>query len=66
MNGADCSPIRWKRASVCGTGAICVEVAKDGDEVLVRDSAKPHIVIRTSEDGWRAFVAGAKNGEFDF
>ncbi|MDS1271336.1 DUF397 domain-containing protein [Lipingzhangella sp. LS1_29] len=45
----------------------CVQVEQVGDEFHVTDSKHPdrgpHIYTRTE---WRAFLNGAKNGEFDF
>ena len=61
--------LRWRKASFSGNGgASCVEVgqARDG-MILVRDT-KDHgqgAVQRYAPAGWRAFVAGVRNGEFD-
>jgi Domain of unknown function (DUF397) len=43
----------------------CIEVSDDGDDVLVRDSGQPDIVVRVDRAGWTAFIAGVKAGEFD-
>lgn len=46
--------------------ANCVEVAVRDDEVLVRNSKKRDQNAMTfTHDEWRAFIAGAKDGEFD-
>ena len=44
----------------------CVEVGHDGDEVLVRDGKNPDgpVLVFTAAE-WDAFLAGAKDGEFD-
>jgi hypothetical protein len=49
------------------SGPWCVEVegAKDGD-VLVRDTKDPGPVLKFTPAEWRAFIAGAKLGEFDY
>ena len=44
----------------------CVEVAKDSNGVKVRDSKdQSGNVLFFSKEEWNAFLAGAKNGEFD-
>jgi D-aminopeptidase len=57
---------RWRKSATSGTGA-CVEVAFVGaDEVLVRDSKKPDgPVLRFDHAEWKAFLEGARSGEFD-
>ena len=58
--------LRWFKSSFSGGGG-CVEVAHmPGGEVALRDtkdrSKDPHVFERGE---WKAFLAGAKNGEFD-
>ena len=58
---------RWIKSSLSFANGDCVEVASlpDGG-VAVRDSkdtAGPVLQFTASE--WTAFVAGARNGEFD-
>jgi len=55
--------ITWHQSSRCAQ-AECVEVAYVGDEVWVRSSEEPTILAFTTAE-WDAFVAGAKDGEFD-
>lgn len=56
---------RWMRSSRCSNGN-CVAVARDGDTVLVRDSKDPDgPTLRFTRGEWRAFVAAARDGEFD-
>ncbi len=46
---------------------MCVEVAKDDDHILVRDSKNPSCKpLSFTEREWLAFIKGAKNNEFDF
>ena len=54
----------WHRATRCGTNA-CVEVAKVGDQFLIRDSKNTQTppLAFTSEE-WAAFVQAIKAGEF--
>lgn len=59
------SALKWRKSSYSGTGN-CVEVAYDGDRVLVRNSAVPDgPVLQFTADEWRAFARGMKAGEFD-
>ena len=58
--------VQWRKSSRCGTSA-CVEVAKVGDEVLIRDSKDPHAApLRFTGAEWEAFVAGVAAGEFGY
>jgi hypothetical protein len=56
----------WRRSSSC-SGGNCIEVARDGDRYLIRDSrdrsAAP-IVVDAGE--WQAFVEGVRRDEFRF
>jgi hypothetical protein len=54
----------WRKSSFCGSSA-CVEVAKTGDEFLVRDSKDANSpVLKFTVDEWSAFLAGVNAGEF--
>jgi pyocin large subunit-like protein len=64
-NSAGASRIQWRTSSLCGTDA-CVEVAISDNKAFVRsskDTASGYLVFDAVE--WRAFLAGAKNHEFD-
>jgi hypothetical protein len=59
--------VTWKKSTRSNGSGDCVEVAElpDGQR-LVRDSKNPNgglLTFTTSE--WRAFIEGAKDGEFD-
>lgn len=58
------TPIVWRRASFCGTGE-CVEVTRDDDAIVIRDSKNPAFNLRYTRQEWRAFVLGVKAGDFD-
>ncbi len=63
---ADISKTPWFKSSYSGNGTNCVEVAIADDGIAVRDSkdrSGPALQFTSSE--WRAFLAGAKDGEFD-
>lgn len=55
----------WRTSSRSGTEGNCVEVRLAGDGVEVRDSKdRGGPVLRFTPDEWRAFLAGAEEGEF--
>jgi hypothetical protein len=53
------SKLSWRRTSKCASGN-CVEVAKAGDRVLVRNSAEPDVVVNFSTAEWVAFIDGSQ------
>jgi hypothetical protein len=59
--------LSWYRSSHSnGAGGMCVEVAPVGDGVAVRDSKNPTgPMLAFSAAEWDAFLAGARDGEFD-
>jgi hypothetical protein len=63
----DLSAVTWRKASFSNTqGGNCVEVADLPDGMAVRDSKDPEgpILLFTLAE-WRAFLEGAKHGEFE-
>ncbi|MEV6489342.1 DUF397 domain-containing protein [Actinoplanes sp. NPDC051633] len=59
-------PLEWRRASRCA-GGNCIEVARDGDRYLIRDSRDPDArPLQVSAAEWAAFVGGVRDGEFEF
>ena len=62
--------LNFIKSSFCpgsGWGPLCVEVAKDGDNIVVKDSKNPsQEPLSFTKDEWSAFVKGVKNNEFDF
>ncbi|MCX9193379.1 DUF397 domain-containing protein [Carbonactinospora thermoautotrophica] len=62
----DFSTAEWRRSSTDDSAENCIEVARVGDYIAVRDGKDPEgpkLIFTLSE--WDAFVAGAKDGEFD-
>jgi hypothetical protein len=55
----------WKKSTASGDGG-CVEVARAGEMLLVRDSKNPSgSILIFSQVEWDAFLAGARTGEFE-
>ncbi|MCG5216159.1 DUF397 domain-containing protein [Streptosporangium sp. KLBMP 9127] len=66
---AELETAQWRKASASGAnGGDCIEIAPlTGDRVGIRDTERPDLVPWVVRGGvFRAFVAGAKQGEFDF
>ena len=57
----------WYKSSHSGNGGgSCVEVKVTASSVLVRNTRdRSGPVLEFTEDEWRAFIAGAHDGEFD-
>lgn len=57
----------WRTSSRSGTNGNCVEVRLAADAVAVRDARNKGIgpTLTFSAAEWAAFIAGAKDGEFD-
>ena len=64
-------PVAWRISTRTGSGSgTCVEsgpVLDGTGRVAVRHSHNPdgHVIVYTRKE-WEAFLAGAKDGEFDF
>jgi len=58
-------PAAWRKSSKCAN-TECVEIARDVQGmILLRDSKSPALVLSYTRDEFRAFLDGAKAGEFD-
>jgi Domain of unknown function (DUF397) len=56
----------WMSSSFSFANGNCVEVARDGDTVHLRDSKHPEDgTLAFTVDEWAAFLAGVHAGEFD-
>lgn len=56
----------WRKSKQSNSQGECVEVRFAGDAVLVRHSLAPSgPVLAFSRAEWNAFLAGARDGEFD-
>lgn len=57
---------QWFKSTRSAVNGCCVEVRRNGDgTVSVRDSKDPGPTLHFTGPQWAAFVAGAKDGEFD-
>lgn len=66
MAQPDLSRAQWHKSSYSSGNGACVEIARVGGTVAVRDSKDPHGPVLTFTPGeWEAFTRGAKAGEFD-
>ncbi|MEV6868211.1 DUF397 domain-containing protein [Streptosporangium subroseum] len=66
MQQPDLSGARWRKSSISGSGASCVEVAFVNDAVAVRDTKdREGGTLMFPRDGWETFVDGIKRGGFD-
>ncbi|MCC3766643.1 DUF397 domain-containing protein [Streptomyces sp. UNOC14_S4] len=62
----DISDAVWESAPDADPNDVRVEIAYlQGGAVGMRSSEDPDTVLRFTEAEWRAFVLGARDGEFD-
>jgi hypothetical protein len=52
----------WRKSSACGHTA-CVEIARIGDQVAIRNSRDPAAVLRFSQAEWMAFTERITAGD---
>lgn len=59
--------IQWRKSSKSADadGDNCLELAEYGGEILLRESDHPDVIVHTTRAKLRAFLGGAKEGEFD-
>jgi hypothetical protein len=66
---AELKTARWTKSTLSGSnGGDCLYAAKlSGDRYAIRDSEQPDVPpVILRGDVFRAFIGGAKLGEFDF
>jgi hypothetical protein len=58
--------LAWLKANISTANGQCVEIASAVGNIAIRDSKDPDgpILVYTSSE-FRAFLDGARNGEFD-
>ena len=66
ISGLDLNALPWRTSSRNSGADARIEVATLPDGVAVRDSSRPDgpVLLFTPAE-WDAFVAGARDGEFD-
>jgi hypothetical protein len=62
MSGTDVAD--WRRSTYCSSGG-CVEVAREGQDIVVRNSTDGDNVVAFAPDAWTDFVQAIRDGEFD-
>lgn len=67
MSAADLAGVTWRKSRHSGQLGNCVETATlDGGDVAMRNSRHPSgPALIFTRDEMAAFLAGAKDGEFD-
>lgn len=65
MNGRQ-GDLVWTKSSFSAGLAACVEFARDGELIALRDSKVPDVHLHYTSLEIDAFIRGAKNGDFDF
>jgi hypothetical protein len=63
---ADVSQVSWRKSSLSYYNGNCVELCRLGtDRIGIRDSKGNGPVLIFTDAEWAAFLAGAKQGQFD-
>ncbi|MGX4691249.1 DUF397 domain-containing protein [Streptomyces sp. JNUCC 63] len=57
--------LHWRKSSFSADTGSCVEIAEQGDRIFLREGDDPDVVVQTTRRKLRAFLEGAKAGEFD-
>jgi hypothetical protein len=68
VSTAEVSGAPWRKSSYSNMNGSCVEISRLlADRIGVRDTKDSGIgpVLIFTEAEWRAFIAGAKDGQFD-
>ncbi|GAA1089269.1 MULTISPECIES: DUF397 domain-containing protein [Streptomyces violaceusniger group] len=55
----------WRKSSYSADASNCVNVAADGNGIALRESDAPDVILTTTPAVLRAFIRGAKAGDFD-
>jgi hypothetical protein len=64
--GSELDGISWRKAQRSVNNGECVELARAQGMIAIRDSKNPTgPILMYNPAEWRAFLDGAKNGEFD-
>jgi hypothetical protein len=65
-SGSEPGSLEWRKAQRSMNNGACVELARTGGLIVIRDSKDPAgPVLMYTPAEFHAFLDGAKNGEFD-
>lgn len=66
LSEAERTSLAWLKAQASTVNGQCVEIAETAGKIAIRDSKDPDgpILVYTLAE-FRAFLDGARNGEFD-
>ncbi|MBD3004476.1 MULTISPECIES: DUF397 domain-containing protein [unclassified Streptomyces] len=56
---------QWRKSSYSADASNCVNVAAANGVIAMRESDDPDVVLTTTPAVLRAFIRGAKAGDFD-
>jgi Domain of unknown function (DUF397) len=66
LSDAERASLSWLKAQSSGANGQCIEIASTAGKIAIRDSKDPEGPILVYTPGeFRAFLDGARNGEFD-
>lgn len=68
QGASNCVEVYWTKSTHSAHNGNCVEVRREivDHQVLVRNSKRPDAgTVAFTASEWEAFIAGAKDGEFD-
>jgi hypothetical protein len=66
VTGSMLRGVAWRKAQLSVANGACVQVARAGEMLAMRDSKDPDgPVLMYTPVEWHAFLDGAKKGEFD-
>lgn len=54
----------WQKASYCGEGSGCIELASAGGAISLRESDEPDVVLAAGSDSIRPFIGAIKAGDW--
>ena len=57
--------LEWIKASYSSNLGACVELARDADMIMLRDSKQPEVLLQFTKLEVFAFIDGVRRGEFD-
>ncbi|MEU7046195.1 DUF397 domain-containing protein [Streptomyces varsoviensis] len=58
--------LKWQKSSYSGAGGEnCVEIAGQGDTIMIRESDAPNVRTSTSRSNFADLIKGVQAGKFD-